>query len=103
MTRCRLRPKHKLIRCSGLQKPVIYGVNIFLLHIYVWDGTEALTINCPKIRIIQLLMVDDLRVNGVWFHDLSFAVLSLEMECGINVIGYEFHPGIVQVLGTEIS
>jgi len=75
--------------CTGLQQPAISAPNLLLLEIMVYDGLEVLTIDCPEIKTIRLPMIDDLRVNGVLFHELSFAVVELKMHRGKNVIGLE--------------
>jgi hypothetical protein len=75
--------------CTGLQQPAISAPNLLLLEIMVYDGLEVLTIDCPEIKTIRLPMIDDLRVNGVLFHEISFAVVGLKMHQGRNVIGLE--------------
>ena len=50
---------------------------------------ELLAINCPKLEVFSTnySFIKDLRVNGLLFKELSFAVQRLEMQCGSNVIG----------------
>jgi hypothetical protein len=55
----------------------------------VYAGLEVLTVDCPEIKSIRVSKINDLRVNGVLFHELSFAVNKLEMHRGRNVIGLE--------------
>eukprot|EP00253_Pinus_taeda_P021398 PITA_21398 len=89
---CPLLQKLEIKYCSGLKKPTISAPNILLLVVWVWDFIEVLTVNCPKIRNIEVCVVDDLRVNGVFFHELSVGIVALKMQCEINVIGLEMDP-----------
>jgi hypothetical protein len=56
----------------GLQKPIILVV-------------EVLIVNCPKLRTLETCMIQDLRVNGVLFQEISYAVQHLTMQRGRNV------------------
>jgi hypothetical protein len=56
----------------GLQKPIILVV-------------EVLIVNCPKLRTLETCMIQDLRVNGVLFQEISYAVHHLTMKRGRNV------------------
>ena len=53
----------------------------------VYYGTKILTIDCPTIRTICVSMINDQRVNGVRFHEISFVVVELQVQCGRKVIG----------------
>jgi hypothetical protein len=53
----------------------------------VYYGTKILTIDCHKIRAICVSMINDQRVNGVRFHEISFVVVELQVQCGRKVIG----------------
>jgi hypothetical protein len=72
---------------KSLQKRAISAPNIFLLKIMVYHGTEALRVDRPKIRTIRVSTINYLKVNGVLFQELSFAVVGLQIKCRRNVIG----------------
>ena len=67
------------------------------LVVLVSDDIEVLTVNCPKIRSIEVCLVEDIRVNGVFFHELSVGIVALEMHCKINVIGLEMDPALCMI------
>jgi hypothetical protein len=74
--------------CAGLRKPVISAVNITHLIVEQLRGPiEVLTVNCPKLKTLDVYRINDLRVNGVLFHKLSKGVLILEMQEGSTLIG----------------
>jgi hypothetical protein len=52
----------------------------------VYYGAKILTIDCPKIRTICVSLINDQRVNGVRFHEISFVVVGLQVQCGRKVI-----------------
>jgi hypothetical protein len=72
---------------KSLQKRAISAPNIFLLKITVYDGTEVLRVDCPKIRTIRVSTINYLKVNGVLFQELSLAVVGLQIKCRRNAIG----------------
>lgn len=50
-----------------------------------------LNISCPKLRCLEVLIskdfpMEDLRVNGLLFQELSFAVQRLDMQSGSDMI-----------------
>jgi hypothetical protein len=53
----------------------------------VYDGTKVLIINYPRIKTIKVSTIHYLKVNGVLFQEISFAVVGLQMKCIRNVIG----------------
>eukprot|EP00253_Pinus_taeda_P011496 PITA_11496 len=96
---CPLLQKLQIFSCTGLNKPTISAPNILLLDVMVWDDIEVLTVNCPTIRIVELCLVHDLRVNGVFFHELSALIVTLEMQCEINVIGLKMDSTLIAEYG----
>lgn len=80
---------------SGPQKLIISAPNITIIAVEVYnvsrdfEPVELLAINCPKLEVFSTnySFIKDLRVNGLLFKELSFAVQRLEMQCGSNVIG----------------
>jgi hypothetical protein len=51
---------------------------------------EVLTVDCPKLRTLNLALdtkMQDLRINGMLFGELSYSVFQIEMQCGSNVAG----------------
>ena len=39
-------------------------------------------VDCPKLKIMKAFTIEDLRVNGAIFYELSYAVTQLEMYSG---------------------
>lgn len=80
---------------DGLRKPVISAPN--LTHLSIDSVLEVLTVNCPKLRTLEMKLggIRCLRLNGVLFHEVSYIVSKIKMQCGSNVaelwldFGYE--------------
>eukprot|EP00253_Pinus_taeda_P015591 PITA_15591 len=90
---CPLLQNLKLKGCKGLWKPVISAPNVIhldvdnVIHLDVDYEMEILTVNCPKLITMKAFMIEDLRANGVLFHEFSYFVSDLKMQQpGSNLI-----------------
>lgn len=95
--------------CVGLRKSVISAPN--LTHLSVDGRWEALTVNCPKFRTLEMVLpnIGDLRINGVLFHELSCLVSKTKMQCGSNVAvlwltwGYASVERVLEIVGKALK
>eukprot|EP00253_Pinus_taeda_P007803 PITA_07803 len=81
---CPLLRNFNLKHCTGLQTPVISAISITYLILYRCGGARW-TVNCPKLKTLKTFTVQDLKVSGMGFHQLSPTIESLEMELGNNL------------------
>lgn len=61
-----------------------------ITHLSIRGGVEVLTVDCPKLRTLNLAIdtkMQDLRINGMLFGELSYSVFQIEMQCRSNVAG----------------
>eukprot|EP00253_Pinus_taeda_P014059 PITA_14059 len=97
ISHCPLLEKLQISKCSGLQNLIISAPNITVIRICnrfrnFNAPVELLTIRCPKLRCLEVLIskdfpMKDLRVNGLLFQELSFAVQRLDMQFGSDMVG----------------
>jgi hypothetical protein len=81
--------------CTGLQKPSISAPIILLLEIMVHDGTKVLRIDCPKIGTIKVSTIHYLKVNGVLFQEISFAIVGVQMKWTRTMVGLALDSSFV--------
>lgn len=76
---CPLLRKLVMTYCLGLIHAVISSSFIEDLNIC---EVEFVLVDCSKLKGMDAFMIEDLRVNGTLFYELSYAVSHLEMYCG---------------------
>ena len=80
ISRCPVLQELAINPSVGLLKPVISGAHI--RDIVINDNhVEVLTIKCPKLVTLIPEKINVLRVNGVFFQELSHGVRNVTMEC----------------------
>ncbi|GLJ07206.1 hypothetical protein SUGI_0061580 [Cryptomeria japonica] len=91
---CPLLQKLEIIRDDWLGNVIIFSPTIE--HLYV-QRVKSLSVNCPKLKIMSGMMLEDLSVNGVRFYELSSAIWHLEMDGGstLSELSMEFCLGDV--------
>ncbi|XP_059074771.1 FBD-associated F-box protein At5g38590 isoform X1 [Cryptomeria japonica] len=76
---CPLLQKLEIIIDDWLGNVVIFSSTIEHL---LMQRVKSLSVNCPKLKIMSGMMLEDLSVNGVRLYELSSAFWHLEMDCG---------------------
>ena len=61
----------------------------------VHDGTKVLRIDCPKIGTIKVSTIHYLKVNGVLFQEISFAIVGVQMKWTRTMVGLALDSSFV--------
>jgi len=88
ISNCPLLQNLDLYDYHGPREIIISAPNLTSLILWIYNPLEILTINCPKLESLKIkeICVKDLRVNGMLFEELSYAVWGLELQCQSNEI-----------------
>jgi hypothetical protein len=82
-------PAEAYRNCSNLKHLVINPKEV----------VEVLIVNCPKLGTLETCMIRDLRVNGMLFQEISYAVQHLTMQRGrtVTVIRLEWDDAVYSI------